>query len=36
MGVERTSFIIDEDGNIAKVLPRVKPAQHVGQLLEFV
>lgn len=36
MGVERTSFIIDEDGNIAKILPRVKPAEHVGQLLELV
>ena len=36
MGVERTSFVIDEDGNIAKVLPRVKPAEHVGQLLELI
>ena len=36
MGAERTSFIIDEDGNIAKILPRVKPAEHVGQLLELV
>ena len=36
MGVERTSFVIDEKGNIAKVLPRVKPADHVGQLLELV
>jgi peroxiredoxin Q/BCP len=36
MGVERTSFIIDEQGNIAKVLPRVKPAEHVGQVLELV
>jgi thioredoxin-dependent peroxiredoxin len=36
MGVERTSFIIDEQGRIAKVLPRVKPAEHVGQILELV
>ena len=36
MGVERTSFVIDEDGKIAKVLPRVKPAEHVGQILELV
>lgn len=36
MGVERTSFIIDEHGRIAKVLPRVKPAEHVGQILELV
>jgi thioredoxin-dependent peroxiredoxin len=36
MGVERTSFIIDENGNIAKILPRVKPAEHAGQVLELV
>jgi len=36
MGVERTSFIIDENGDIAKILPRVKPAEHVGQILELV
>ena len=36
MGVERTSFIINENGHIAKVLPRVKPAEHVGQILELV
>ena len=32
-GVERTSFVIDEQGRIAQVLPRVKPAEHVDQLL---
>ena len=32
-GVERTSFIIDEEGRIAQVLPRVKPGQHVDKLL---
>ena len=36
MGVERTSYVIDEQGKIAKVLPRVKPADHVGQILELV
>ena len=36
MGVERTSFVIDEKGNIAKILPRVKPAEHVGQILELI
>jgi thioredoxin-dependent peroxiredoxin len=36
MGVERTSFVIDEEGNIAKVLPRVKPAEHAGQILELL
>jgi peroxiredoxin Q/BCP len=32
-GVERTTFVIDEQGRLAKVLPRVKPAQHVEQVL---
>ncbi len=36
MGVERTSFVIDEQGRIAKVLPKVKPAEHVDQVLELV
>jgi thioredoxin-dependent peroxiredoxin len=36
MGVERTSFIIDEAGRIAKILPRVKPADHVSQVLDLV
>jgi thioredoxin-dependent peroxiredoxin len=35
-GTERTSFVIDENGDIAKVLPRVKPADHAGQVLELV
>ena len=35
-GTERTSFVIDENGTIAKVLPRVKPAEHAGQVLELV
>ena len=32
-GNERTTFVIDEQGRIAKVLPKVKPAEHVEQLL---
>ena len=35
-GVERTSFVIDEHGRIATVLPRVKPGQHVGQVLDLI
>jgi thioredoxin-dependent peroxiredoxin len=34
MGNERTTFVIDEQGRIAKVLPNVKPAEHVGLLLD--
>lgn len=32
-GNERTTFVIDEEGRIAKVLPKVKPAEHVDQVL---
>jgi thioredoxin-dependent peroxiredoxin len=35
-GVERTTFVIDEQGRIAEVLEKVKPAEHVDQLLELV
>ena len=34
MGIERTSFIIGPDGRVQRVLPRVKPAEHVDLLLE--
>ncbi|KEO81287.1 peroxiredoxin [Tumebacillus flagellatus] len=36
MGIERTTFLIDKDGNIAKVYPKVKVAGHIDQLLEDV
>lgn len=32
-GVERTTFIIDEQGRLAKIFPKVKPADHVEQVL---
>jgi thioredoxin-dependent peroxiredoxin len=34
MGVERTTFVIGPDGLVETVLPQVKPAEHVEQLLE--
>ena len=34
MGVERTTFLIDEDGKIAKVYPKVKVEGHVHAVLE--
>jgi thioredoxin-dependent peroxiredoxin len=34
MGVERSTFLIDEDGHIAKVMRRVKPDTHAAQVLE--
>jgi peroxiredoxin Q/BCP len=34
MGVERSTFLIDEDGRIAKVMRRVKPDTHAADVLE--
>jgi thioredoxin-dependent peroxiredoxin len=36
MGNARTTFVIDEEGRIMKILPNVKPAEHAGQLLELL
>jgi peroxiredoxin Q/BCP len=36
MGTERTTFIIGPDGRVEHVLPKVKPAEHVDQLLELL
>lgn len=33
-GNERTTFVIDEEGRIAKIFPRVKPAEHAELVLE--
>ena len=35
-GNARTTFVIDEEGRVAKVLENVKPAAHAGQVLEIV
>jgi thioredoxin-dependent peroxiredoxin len=35
-GNERTTFVIGEDGRIRKILPRVKPAEHVAQVLQLI
>jgi peroxiredoxin Q/BCP len=35
-GVERTSFVIGADGRIERVLPQVKPAEHVDLLLSVL
>lgn len=34
MGAERTTFIIDSDGKVAKVLRKVKPVEHDGLVLK--
>jgi peroxiredoxin Q/BCP len=33
-GVARDTFVIDAEGKVAKVLPKVKPAEHDELLLE--
>ena len=33
MGIERTTFVIDEAGRIAKIFPKVKPAGHAAEVL---
>ena len=34
MGIERTTFIIDEDGKIQKIFSKVKVADHVTEVME--
>jgi thioredoxin-dependent peroxiredoxin len=34
MGIERSTFVIDADGNVKKAMRRVKPDIHAGQVLE--
>jgi peroxiredoxin Q/BCP len=36
MGIERTTFVIDKAGKIAKVFPRVKVDQHGDEVLAFL
>ena len=34
MGIERTTFVIDERGRVKKIFPKVKPAGHAAEILE--
>lgn len=36
MGVVRTTFIIDEDGNIEKIMPKVKPDTNAREILDNI
>ncbi len=36
MGVVRTTFIIDEQGNIEKIMAKVKPDTNAKEILEFI
>jgi thioredoxin-dependent peroxiredoxin len=33
MGIERSTFVIDADGNVAKIMRKVKPAKHADDVL---
>jgi len=35
-GIERTTFLIDEEGRIARVFEKVKPAGHAAEVLEAI
>jgi thioredoxin-dependent peroxiredoxin len=35
-GVHRTTFLIEKDGKILKIWEKVKPADHPGEIIEFV
>ena len=36
MGVVRSTFIIDEQGNIEKILPKVKPDTNAAEILDYL
>ena len=36
MGIERTTFVIDEKGRIAKIFPKVKPEGHAEAVLSVL
>jgi peroxiredoxin Q/BCP len=35
-GITRATVIIDENGTVSKVFPKVKPAEHAGEVLEYL
>ena len=36
MGVVRTTFVIDENGNIERIMPKVKPDTNAAEILEYL
>jgi thioredoxin-dependent peroxiredoxin len=36
MGIERSTFVIDEDGRVARVMRRVKPDRHADLVLDVL
>lgn len=35
-GILRSTFVIDEKGNVIKVFPKVKPAEHAKEVMEYL
>ncbi len=35
-GIERTTFVIDKAGRIAKIFPKVKVDNHINEVLDFI
>ena len=35
-GIQRSTFVIDADGNVASVMRKVKPAEHAGDVLDVL
>ena len=36
MGVVRTTFVIDEDGKLVKIMPKVKPDTNAADVLALL
>ena len=36
MGVVRTTFLIDEEGRIEKIMPKVKPDTNAAEILQYL
>lgn len=36
MGVARTTFIVDEQGNLEKIMPKVKPDTNASEILSYL
>jgi peroxiredoxin Q/BCP len=36
MGIERSTFVVDRDGNLARELRKVKPSEHAGLVLKVL
>jgi len=36
MGIIRSTYVIDEEGTVVKVFPKVKPADHAQEVLQYL